>query len=124
MWINHFKLKLKQLGVKYEEASKTMGMTINGFNAAMRNGTFSFRNMLKLAEKYDFSLDELRFDETDNRVEETSFNYKRNVENIHSLKDKDFVAKQQYEDLKKIYEDRIKDMQGQMQFLQHLIDNK
>lgn len=121
MWTDRFKQKLKKLGLHYQDAANAMGMTKNGFQSAMDNGTFSFDKMIKIADKYDFSLDELRFSET-NKVEEASAEYKRNVKIYHSSGFENSISMKIYEDIKQNYENRITDLQGQVKYLQHLLE--
>lgn len=123
MWTNRFKQKLSKLGLRYQEAADAMGMTKNGFQSAMDNATFSFDKMIKIADKYNFSLDELRFNDI-NKVEEASAEYKRNVKIFHSSHNENTIPRSIYEDIKENYEKRIGDLQGQIKFLQHLLEKE
>ena len=123
MWINRFKQKIKQLGLRYEDVAKSMGMTINGFNSAMKNATFSYRNMIKAADTYGFSLDELRYEETNGKVEEAVEKYKT-LEKKHSFPYEKTIPLSIYEDVKLNYENRITDLKGQLDFLQYLLEKQ
>jgi hypothetical protein len=122
MWIERFKQKLKQLGLNYQDASKAMSMTKNGFQSAMKNDTFSFKKVIMIADRYDFSLDELRFDE-EIKLEECSVKYNENVKKLHSSHMEKLIPKYIYDDIKLNYENRIVDLKSQVEYLQHLINN-
>ena len=123
MWTSRFKQKLSKLELRYQDAADAMGMTKNGFQSAMDNATFSFDKMIKIADKYNFSLDELRFSDN-NKVDEASGEYKRNVKIFHSLNTENSISLKIYEDFKENYENRITDLQGQIKYLQHLLEKQ
>lgn len=122
MWTERFKHKLSKLGLRYKDAAEVMGMTKNGFQSAMDNATFSFDKMIKLADKYNFSLDELRFEENNIKAEESIDNYKRSVKIYHSLRNDNSIPMTIYEDIKLNYENRIKDLQDQIKYMQQLFE--
>jgi len=135
MWKERFKQKIKQLGLRYEDAAKEIGMSKNGFQAAMDNGTFAFSRMILLADKYDFSLDELRFPEEDKKVNEVTEKY-HNLEKSHKHDYNKTIPLHFYEDIKFAYEntqkvynshisslkEQIISLKEQNLFLQQIID--
>jgi hypothetical protein len=124
MWIDSLKQKIKQLHIRYEDAAESMDMTLNGFNSAIKAGSFRFENIMKFAEKYDFSLDELRFGFNNDKIEKAIDKYKNTVNKIQISHCENTIPKDIYEDIKKNYENRIIDLQSQIKFMQHLLEKQ
>ena len=118
MYSHRLKLKLRGLGVTQEEAAEVMEMSKRGFQLAMVKESFTYANMIKLAEKYQIILDELYLEEN-NMVNEQDEKYCVKKEKTNKFCAPTNITNQTI----KQYEERISDLKEQLEYLKKLLDN-
>lgn len=119
MWNRQFKNILANKNLTYRDVFAYTNLKFDGFSSAIRKETMSLSDMILLSDKLDFSLDLLKGDKL-SVVEEQNGEYFKKVKYSVSENEKDSYLKE----IIRIYEDRIKELNGQIQFLQKQIEQQ
>jgi len=121
MWTEIFKERIRKEKLEQKKIIELMGISEPAFYAGIKKETFKFQNILKIYKHFDWDLNELKA-EDENIINEATTYYNRIVST-------DKNNSQQLENLQRIYENHIQSLrseienqQGQISFLQKIIE--